>query len=139
MRELSRVARVSKAIRQELKALGIVARVNSSSGTWVDAVRVHLSNERPEVVDKVNKVVAKYKAGYFDGMNDIYEYTNNNDMAVEYVFVENKIDEDIWEKAKKYLKDKGYSDEMIEIDLFKVVRGCYQDIVYKPFWDLICG
>lgn len=139
MKELSRVARVSKAIRQDLKALRIKASVKSSSGTWTDVVRIYLSNERPEVVDKVNKMVAKYKAGYFDGMNDIYEYTNNGDMAVEYIFVENKIDEDIWDKAKRYLKDKGYSDEMIENDLFKVVRGCYQEIVYKPFWDLICG
>ena len=139
MKELSRVAKVSKAIRQDLKAMGIKAKVQSSSGTWSDAIRVYLSNERPEVVDKVNKMVCKYKAGYFDGMNDIYEYTNKNDLSVEYIFVENIIDNSIRDKAEQYLRDKGWSNDAVNDNLYKVLRGCYQEIVYKPFWDSICG
>ena len=139
MKELSRVAKVSKAIRQDLKAMGIKAKVQSSSSSWSDAVRVYLSNERPEVVDKVNKLVCKYKAGYFDGMNDIYEYTNNNDLSVEYIFVENIIDNSIRDKAEQYLRDKGWSDDAVNDNLYSVLRGCYQEMIYKPFWDLICG
>ena len=139
MKELSRVAKVSKAIRQDLKAMGIKAKVQSSSGTWSDAIRVYLSNERPEVVDKVNKMVCKYKAGYFDGMNDIYEYTNKNDLSVEYIFVENIIDNSIRDKAEQYLRDKGWSDDAVNDNLYKVLRGCYQEMIYKPFWYLICG
>lgn len=89
MRYLSRCARVSKAIRQELKALGIKASVQSESGCYTDAVRVYLQNVSDDVLALVNKMVCKYKAGYFDGMNDIYEYTNNNDLSVEYIFVQN--------------------------------------------------
>lgn len=139
MKELSRVAKVSKAIRQDLKAMGIKAKVQSSSGSWSDAIRIYLSNERPEVVDKINKLVCKYKAGYFDGMNDIYEYTNNNDLSVEYIFVENIIDNSIIDKAEQYLRDKGWSDDAVKDNLYKVLRGCYQEMIYKPFWDLICG
>ena len=104
-KELSRVAKVSKVIRTWLKNEGIVAKVKSESGTYTDAIHINLVNANPALVEKINKEVCKYKSGYFDAMHDIYEYTNDKELNVEYIFINNDLDDEIREKAVNFIKN----------------------------------
>ena len=103
---MSEHARAAKMIRQELKKNGIKARVNASSYAGGSSIRVVLSNEIPAVVDAVKSYVGDYQMGHFNGMEDIYEYSNNNKSLpqVKFVFVENSLSDDIRQAAWDYVK-----------------------------------
>lgn len=72
----SRVA-AAKNIRLELKALwpSVKFSVKSESFSGGDAIRV--SWEDGPICAQVDEVLAKYKAGSFDGMQDLYEYSRS--------------------------------------------------------------
>lgn len=76
MRELSKTAECSKAIREELKKEfpGVKFKVNSESGS---AINIHYV-DGPSY-ESVDKIVSKYEMGHFDGMTDIYEYDNRRE------------------------------------------------------------
>ena len=72
----SRIA-AAKNIRIELKALwpSVKFSVKGESFSGGDAIRV--SWEDGPIVAQVEEVVGKYKAGSFNGMEDIYEYSRS--------------------------------------------------------------
>ena len=77
MRELTEAAKTAKAIRAELKKAfpSIKFRVRSSNFAGGDSVSVGWVNG--PTGDSVEEITAKYQYGHFDGMYDIYEYSNN--------------------------------------------------------------
>lgn len=78
-RTLTEAAQAAKMIRQELKAAfpATTFGVRSRNFSMGDAVDVAWT-DGPQV-DQVNAVVRKYQYGSFDGMQDLYEYTNTRD------------------------------------------------------------
>ena len=86
-KELSNTAKVSKAIRTELKKnfpdVKFSVRMEHHG-----CVNVRYSNAITK--DKVEAITNKYQIGSFDGMTDCYEYTNKRDdiPQIEYVFVQ---------------------------------------------------
>jgi hypothetical protein len=56
--------------------------------------------------DKIEKVIGKYQYGHFNGMEDIYEYSNNrNDIPqTKYLFIERDISETTRAKIVDKLK-----------------------------------
>lgn len=96
-RTVSENALVAKAIRQHLKAEGYNATVRSSKSGSVD---VALLNPTPAQVAEVEQFVKQYKAGTFDGMQDMYIYTNDNDLPqAKYIFVYAKFTDDLKQLA----------------------------------------
>lgn len=98
MRELSKTAECSKAIREELKKEfpGVKFKVNSESGS---AINIHyVDGPSYELVDKI---VSKYEMGHFDGMTDMYEYDNSREdiPQVSYVFTTREISLEYGEEA----------------------------------------
>jgi len=76
---LSSQAAAAAAIKAELKALFPETKfsVTSESFSMGDAVRVHwMDGPSGRLVDLV---VNKYEYGHFDGMTDMYEYSNRRD------------------------------------------------------------
>lgn len=69
----------AKNIRIELKRAGIKARsVRSSSFAGGDAIDITLAHDTSdEVLDQVGQIAEKYRAGRFNGMEDIYEYSRS--------------------------------------------------------------
>lgn len=99
-RELTPWAHAAKLIRQELKKNGIQAKVCSKSYAGGCSVDVYLNNELPATVEKVEEFVGQFQYGSFDGMIDLYEYTNTRDdiPQVKYAFVSNRWSDD-WKQA----------------------------------------
>jgi hypothetical protein len=72
-------AECAMKIKQELKSKfpGVDFSVRSENYTGGDAVRIAWLDGPTEA--QVDNVVGKFKEGHFDGMNDIYEYSNRRE------------------------------------------------------------
>jgi hypothetical protein len=74
----SEVARCAAEIRKILKEKNIKASVKSNNYSMGDSVRVEIKEIiNPEIYKGLNKELAKYQYGHFNGMEDIYEYSNH--------------------------------------------------------------
>lgn len=100
-------ARTAKEIRTLLKSMNIPARVTSTCFAGGDAVDVHLTNQPPEIIEQIKTLTAKYEYGHFDGMDDLYVYSNNRTdiPQTKYLMIDNSFDDEIYEKAWQYLKE----------------------------------
>jgi len=75
----TQAANCAGTIKEELKKVfpGVKFSVKSSNFSMGDSVDV--SWEDGPTSDLVNDVISKYQYGHFDGMTDMYEYTNRRD------------------------------------------------------------
>ena len=72
------VAKCAAEIRKILKAKNIKASVRSKNYSMGDSVNVEIKEIiDPEVYKALEEELAKYQYGHFNGMEDIYEYSNN--------------------------------------------------------------
>jgi hypothetical protein len=104
-RQLSNHAAAAAAIRAELKRHGIRARVTSESFSMGDAVRVRIQQDvLPAVREAIEAFAGQYQYGHFDGMQDLYEYSNRRDdlPQVKYVSVSVDYSDALIEAAKAY-------------------------------------
>ena len=78
-RELTEAARCAKEIRKELKQNfpGIKFKVVSDNFAGGDSVNVSWIDGPTS--DRVDLITKKYQYGHFDGMQDMYEYSNSRD------------------------------------------------------------
>jgi hypothetical protein len=111
-RNLSRAATCAAAIRKELKEKfpGVKFSVRSETYAGGDSVRINWT-DGPEHAE-VEAIAAKYEAGSFDGMTDMYVYNRDRDPdrpCVKFVFVSKEFSdeatEDLKAKAEKLLVD----------------------------------
>lgn len=107
-KRISDYAAAAKQIRVWLKAQGIAARVNSEGYSMGSSVRVYIQDQNPEVRAKVEMFAKQYQYGNFDGMQDLYEYSNVNKNLpqAKFVFVNNEISDamrqEVWDFARGY-------------------------------------
>ena len=100
-------ALAAKAIRAELKAMGIKgAKVRSDSFAGGNAVRVSLIDIAPEKVEVARKRLNMYQYGHFDGMTDSYEYSNGIEELpqVKYVQVSSNYSDVVKELAYQEIR-----------------------------------
>ena len=72
------VAKCAAEIRKVLKEKNIKASVRSKNYSMGDSVNVEIKEIiDPEVHKALEEELAKYQYGHFNGMEDIYEYSNN--------------------------------------------------------------
>ena len=88
-KKISEHAHAAKLIRQELKKNGIPAQVKSEIYTGGSSVRIELESPLLSTYKKVEEFCNQFQEGHFNGMEDIYEYSNSNpDLPqVKFVFV----------------------------------------------------
>ena len=72
----TQAALCAAAIRKELKAEGIKASVTSVNFANGNSVHVNFTDLSPFSYSAIKQELAKYQYGHFDGMNDIYEFSN---------------------------------------------------------------
>jgi hypothetical protein len=110
-------AQVAKLIRAELRKHGITANVRSRTASMMTAVDVTLYDALPATVEQVESFCATFVYGHFDGMQDLYEYSNRRDdiPQVKFLHVRNEISPgrlaSAWEYAKGYFADATQSAE----------------------------
>lgn len=103
-RQLSTAAQAAAQIRKELKKHGIKATVRSGGGSMTDKVSVSVKSEiMPTTYKALESFCNQYQMGHFNGMEDIYEYSNTRDdlPQVDFVFVEyrpcDELMQDAWD------------------------------------------
>ena len=122
-------AKCAAEIRKYLKAKGVKATVKSKNFSMGDSVNVKIKEIiDPEVLKQINLDVSKYQFGSFDGMQDLYEYTNVNPNIpqTKYLFVEYdyKVADVFTETLVEVLKDKiNYVCPNPEYQYIQMARG----------------
>ncbi len=91
----TRSAQCAAAVRAELKKAfpDLKFRCTSQNFAGGNAVRVEYEDQTSETHKAVEKLLAKYEYGSFNGMEDLYEYSNvRNDLPqVKYLHVTNNM------------------------------------------------
>jgi len=104
-KQITNHAAAGKIIRAFLKKEGIPGRVRGCAFAGGNAVDVYLENQTPAIREKVEAFANQFQYGNFDGMIDLYEYTNRRDdiPQVKFVFVKNELLGDLKQKIWNYL------------------------------------
>lgn len=104
-------AKAAALIRKELKHHGIAGSVRSKNYSMGCSVRVEIENPLPATLKKVTDFCRAFQYGHFDGMTDMYEYSNTNaDLPqAKHVFVSAIYSDEITQAAWDYAREK-YAD-----------------------------
>ena len=76
-RTLTGSAQCAAAIRTELKTKFPDCKFSVTSENFSGGDSVHISWKDGPTTKQVDSIVNKYQYGHFNGMEDIYEYSNN--------------------------------------------------------------
>lgn len=89
-RKLSPAAEVAKLLKKKAKELGLVATAKSQNYSGGDSVNVRVTEGSDANLEKLKEYSDQYEYGHFNGMEDIYEYSNTRDdiPQTKYLFVE---------------------------------------------------
>jgi hypothetical protein len=108
MKIKTQAAQAAANLRKELKAKfsNIKFRVTSENYSGGSSLTVYAQDIEPITAAMIESLTNKYQYGYFDSMNDIYEYSNRNDELpqVKYTFFENKMSDATREQIKALIK-----------------------------------
>lgn len=87
-KELSTHAAAAKALRAEIKKLGITgAKVKSSIYAGGSSIYVEVGDVAPEPYRKLKEIAQKYQQGSYNSMEDYYDYSNTNDNLPQVKYV----------------------------------------------------
>lgn len=130
---MTNAAQAAQAIRKELKASfpQIKFTVRSESFAGGDAVRIGYDNGVP--TDKVKKITDKYQYGHFDGMNDLYEFSNSRKdiPQAKYVQVQRSLTDEVRAKVKEEIAERfGIKDAQDESEWQRVFRSWSDQVVW---------
>jgi len=103
---ISSHAAVAKACKAFCKSKGIPCKATSSSFSMGDSVRVKVENQPPHIMTMLNDELKQYQYGHFNGMEDIYEYSNSRDDVpqTKYLSIDNSYSEEMHQKAWSFLR-----------------------------------
>ena len=144
VRELSVHAAAAREIRQYMKANGIAGRVNADSYAGGNSVNIYVEDMPPVAYQVLDDYAGRYQYGNFDGMQDLYEYSNvNRDIPqVKYVFVNNRITDEMRQRIWDFAV--GYYGGMMGAPINQSDAGMYyhegmrlwgDNIIYREFRD----
>lgn len=132
-------ALAAKAIKSELKIAfpQIKFSVKSENFAGGDAVRIHYTDGVPTKV--VEKITNKYQSGSFDGMTDMYEYTNSREdiPQAKYVQVYRDVSPEAKAKVKQDIATKfGIQNPGDEQEWQKVFRCWSDQVVWRELENM---
>ena len=79
-RAITKHAKAAKMIRQELKKHGIKATVKSESYSMGSSINIRIMQDLlPAAIKQIKEFADQFQQGHFNGMEDIYEYSNSRD------------------------------------------------------------
>ena len=137
-REMSSYAKAAKAIRKELKINfpNIKFSITSQGYSGGDHVRVSYRNGVP--IEDIEKVISKYEYGHFNGMNDLYIYSNNRDdiSQTKYLQIDREIDQSIRDAAKSKIAQAFVINPEIEQEWFDKFKCWSTTAVYRELRTL---
>jgi hypothetical protein len=134
MRKLTEAAQAAKLIRAELKKAfpNVKFSVRSNNYAGGDSVYVNWTNGPTR--DAVTEITDKYQYGHFDGMIDLYEYSNNIEglPQAKYVLEQRTISDDVYEAKKaKIAEEFGIEDATDENQWMACFSRWSNEVVYR--------
>ena len=154
-RELSSHAAAARMIRIFMREQGIAGQVRANSYSGGSSVNVYVEDLPPEQYRMLSDYAQQFQYGHFDGMIDLYEYSNNRDdiPQVRFVFVNNRMSDAMEQKIWDFLRNRysGMENAPVNVNDAKgfPVHGEYSDrIIYRffsggynqnYFWDFVNG
>lgn len=148
----TQAAMASAAIKKELKAAGFKASVKSSNFSMGNSVDIRVEDVTPLQLKQIEGICGKYQYGSFNGMEDLYEYTNRRDdiPQAKYVHVQVDYSDGMTELAYQYIKGE-YAGMEDAPDFYDQAGNHYNQnfqersttLVYRllrndqKFWDLV--
>lgn len=96
-------AKAAKAIKQELKKAFPTIQFSVKSQNYSMGCNVNATWTNGPTTKEVYKIIGKYQYGHFDGMIDLYEYSNDRPdiPQAKYIFANRDISDDIRNKARE--------------------------------------
>jgi len=140
-RQLSDAAIVSKEIRKQLKTKGIPARVRSENFAGGNSVDVFIEDAAPERLAEVKAIVEPFQYGRFDGMQDLYEYTNTRKdlpAQVKYVMIHNQLSDAMRQRIYTYVREYFSDGDKLPVTYaegqnIRFMDAWVSDVVYRQF------
>lgn len=134
MKQLTEAAQAAKLIRAELKKAfpSVKFSVRSRNFAGGDSVGVGWINGPTR--DAVTAITDKYQYGHFDGMIDLYEYSNNIEGLPQAKFVhgQREISDDVYEATKAQVaKEFGIEDATDENQWWSCFSRWSNEIVHR--------
>jgi len=141
-KQISDHAHAAKLIRAYCKKLGIKCTARSSIYSMGSSVHAEVFNQPPQTYKKIKEYCDQFQQGHFDGMQDMYEYSNSRDdiPQVKYSFINNKFDDDFKQLAWDFLHSLNICDMENMSKTYKdlpsyITGGIWghqpQDLVYR--------
>lgn len=123
-------AAAAKIIRKELKNNGIQGKVRSSSYSGGSSIHVTLIDPLPATLKAVREFASDFQYGSFNGMEDIYEYTNSRKdiPQVKFVFVDAEYSDDLLEAAEAVAERVNH----FSVNKYTILAG--DALESKEFW-----
>ena len=131
-KQLSDHAAAAKAIRTGLKDNGIKASVKAETGSMTSSVRVTILEDiHPKTLKAVKTYCDQFEMGHFNGMEDIYEYSNTQDFPqVKFVFISVEYSDEIKAEVAAYIANiSGLESNKLDQYRHMAINGSWGD-----FW-----
>jgi hypothetical protein len=106
MKKLSTHAQAAKLIRQELKQQFPITKFSVTSKSYSGGNSIDVDWVDGPTTKAVETIINKYQYGHFNGMEDIYEYSNTRKdiPQVKFVFVHRTISDENYREAFYFAK-----------------------------------
>ena len=98
-------ATAASRIRKELKTICANKFRVTSKTSGTSSIRIAMTDESPEVCEKVQQIAHPYQHGSFDSSNDLYSYNYDYDKTANarYVIVNNYMSESMRKEILQWL------------------------------------
>jgi hypothetical protein len=146
MKKLTPAAQVAKLLKTKSKSLGLEVKASSKNYTGGDSVTIKVLKGSDKSFNELKEYSSQFKEGKFDGMNDIYEYTNSRDdiPQTKYLFINDdravqileNYDENIFRTEKKWM---WFDNELRSYEWIKQIKDEFKDNWQKGLADIMEG
>jgi len=146
MRKLSKAAQVSKLLKAKAKSLGLEVRASSKNFSGGNSVDIKVLKGSDKSFNELKEYSSQFKQGKFDGMNDIYEYTNSRDdiPQTKYLFIDDDravqilkyYDENIFRTEKKWM---WFDNELRSYEWIKQIKNEFGNNWQDALADIMEG
>ena len=108
-RQQSPQAQVAKIVKKHLTGLGIKCRASSDSFSMGNSVTVDIQQDvSPSTAKMIKEYCGQFQYGHFDGMQDMYEYSNSRSdiPQTKYIHANISYSDELKQKAWDWMRER---------------------------------
>lgn len=146
MRKLTPAAQVAKLLKAKAKSLKLEVKASSKNFSGGNSVDIKVLKGSDKSFNELKEYSSQFQSGHFDGMNDIYEYSNSRDdiPQTKYLFIDDDratqileyYDENIFRTEKKWM---WFDNELRSYEWIKQIKDEFKDNWQKGLMDIMEG